>query len=309
MKNSAAKTAGTPPRPAIRSAFERAAQNYDSAATAQREACHALLSLLRRYPGDGSAVAAAPRDVLDAACGTGSGAAHLHACWPQARLTLVDFSPAMLLRALRRNLLRKSRREELKDRKSPRWNPLAADIEALPFAAASFDLYWSNLALQWCDARRTIAEAGRVLRPGGTLALSTLGPGTFAELARAFSGIDRHRHTLSFLDPEIIENALADTGFAAIARERRRIVCHYPDLKHLLRAIKAVGANTLGAGRRAGMMGKDAWRALEAAYEKERDAAGLPLSYDVLLYCARIYPPACAPACPHTPAPNTGTST
>jgi hypothetical protein len=31
------------------------------------------------------------------------------------------------------------------------------------------------------------------------------------------------------------------------------------------------------------MMGRTAWQALEAAYEKQRTAAGLPASYDVIL--------------------------
>ncbi|MCL2830203.1 MAG: malonyl-ACP O-methyltransferase BioC [Betaproteobacteria bacterium] len=256
-------------RPAIRNAFEHAANSYDDAATAQREAGKALLSLLR------DALEKPPRDVLDAACGTGSGALHLSASWPQARLTLLDFSPAMLARALQRDPSRRSRY-------------LAADIEVLPFPPASFDLYWSNLALQWCDASRTLAEAKRILRPGGTLAFSTLGPATFAELTRAFSGIDRYRHTLSFLAPETIEEALASAGFRNIIHLRQRIVCHYPELKQLLRAIKSIGANTLGPERRPGMMGKNAWRSLEAAYEKERAAEGLPLSYDVLLYCAGV---------------------
>ena len=36
---------------------------------------------------------------------------------------------------------------------------LAGDLEHLPLAAASIDLYWSSLAVQWCDLRRALAEA------------------------------------------------------------------------------------------------------------------------------------------------------
>jgi SAM-dependent methyltransferase len=81
---------------------------------------------------------------------------------------------------------------------------LAADIEALPCSDESFSTWWSNLTVQWCDSGKVFAEARRVLRPGGQLALSTLGPETFSELREAFIGIDRHRHTLSFSEPEAI---------------------------------------------------------------------------------------------------------
>jgi malonyl-CoA O-methyltransferase len=67
-----------------------------------------------------------------------------------------------------------------------------------------------------------------VLRPGGQLALSTLGPETFQELREAFTGIDRHRHTLSFSAPATIAQALRDAGFAEIRLIRQTISLPYP---------------------------------------------------------------------------------
>ena len=61
---------------------------------------------------------------------------------------------------------------------------------------------------------------------------------------------------------------------------------HYPDLKTLLRAVKAIGAHNVGEGGRNGMMGRDAWKKLEAAYEQFREPAGLPASYDVIFVYA-----------------------
>ena len=141
--------------------------------------------------------------------------------------------------------------------------------------------------MQWCDAQRVFDEAARVLRPQGQLALSTLGPGTYAELRRAFAGIDRHRHTLDFSEPARLAAAAEAAGFTDLQVTRRSITLHYPDLKALLGAVKAIGANALGAGRRSGMMGKAAWQALSAAYEAQRSAEGLPASYDVILLTAR----------------------
>ena len=50
-----------------------------------------------------------------------------------------------------------------------------ADYHALPFADASFDVYWCQDSLLFStDKPRAIAEAARVLRPGGTIAISDL---------------------------------------------------------------------------------------------------------------------------------------
>lgn len=52
---------------------------------------------------------------------------------------------------------------------------LAGDIESLPLATATFDLAWSNLAVQWCGNLSTaLRELYRVVRPGGVVAFTTL---------------------------------------------------------------------------------------------------------------------------------------
>ena len=50
-----------------------------------------------------------------------------------------------------------------------------ADYHALPFADASFDVYWCQDSLLFStDKPRALAEAARVVRPGGTIAISDL---------------------------------------------------------------------------------------------------------------------------------------
>ncbi|WP_301101179.1 malonyl-ACP O-methyltransferase BioC [Propionivibrio sp.] len=251
-------------KPRVRESFERAATTYDAAAVVQRRVCERLLETL-----DPSVFPLA-HQLLDAGCGTGYGVRLLRQRWPTAHITGVDFAPAML---------------DLARHDSDAC--CAADIEMLPFAAASFDLWWSSLTIQWCDTDIAFAEAARVLRPGGQLALSTLGPGTFKELRAAFSTVDQHRHTLPFSAPKAISEALTHAGFCNISLRREKHTAHYPNLKTLLHAVKAIGAHNVGEGGRSGMMGRQAWQQVEAAYEQHREAAGLPASYDVIIGYAR----------------------
>lgn len=250
-----------PPKHRVRQAFERAATTYDSAADIQRRICGWLAC--------GLPEGLTPGTVLDVGCGTGYALNLLGQRFPAAHLVALDLSPAMLARI------------------KPDASRLAGDAEHLPLATASQHLYWSNLALQWCDLDAALGEARRVLGPAGHLAVATLGPDTFAELRTAFSAADAYRHTLAFLAPEDIDARLNAAGFPDHQIERRALVCHYPDLKSLLRAVKAIGANQVGPGRRPGLMSRKAWQRAEAAYESLRQPEGLPLTYDVIAIHAR----------------------
>jgi len=211
-----------------------------------------------------------PAHILDAGCGTGYGARRMHQRWPAAHITGVDFAPAMLSLA-----------------QYDSEACIAADIENLPFAEDCFDLWWSSLTIQWCDATSVFSEAARILKPGGLLALSTLGPQTFEALRAAFSGVDQYRHTLPFSEPDTIRAALASAGFSDITLLREKQSVYYGDLKTLLRSVKDIGAHNVGDGARSGMLGRVAWQQVEASYEQYREPAGLPASYDVILCYAR----------------------
>ena len=245
-------------RQRVRESFDRAAASYDEAAIVQRQVCQLLLDDFRP--------AAIPDSILDAGCGTGYGIRLLQHRWPAAQIVAVDFAPAMLAAARRSVAL-----------------CVAADIEALPCRDACCSTWWSNLTVQWCDPEAVCREAHRVLRPHGELALSTLGPATFAELREAFASIDQHRHTIGFSEPETIAEALRRAGFAGIRLHRQTVSQHYPDLGSLLRAVKDIGANAVGNGARSGMLGRRAWQRVQAAYERHRASDGLPARYDVIL--------------------------
>ncbi len=245
---------------AVRHSFDRAAASYDAAATLQRQVCHLLLDALE---------ATAPAHILDAGCGTGHALALLGSRWPQARIAAADFAPAMVAAA-----------------SGGRIPGICADIESLPFADASFDLYWSNLSFQWCDAGQAVREAARVLAPGGRLAVSSLAPGTLAELDAAFAGTDRHRHVLTLPPADDLAAACVESGLTAVRLVRQTLRIHHHDLRSLLHELKALGANQLMAPRRPGLMGRRTWQTVEKRYEVMRETAGLPATFKVVLCLA-----------------------
>ncbi len=249
-----------PAKARVRQSFERAAATYDSAADVQRRICHTLL--------DAVPTTTAGR-VLDAGCGTGYALPLLRQRFAQADLLALDLSAAMLQRI------------------ACPCTRLVGDLERLPLPAGSLDLHWSSLAVQWCDLPAVLGEARRTLRGDGWLALASLGPETFKELRHAFAGVDAYRHTLVFHTPEEIRAMAEAACFAAVEVRQGTETAYYPDFRSLLKAVKAVGANQVGDGRRTSLMSRAAFARAEAAAETLRTPAGLPLTYDVIYLLAR----------------------
>ncbi|MFY9327904.1 MAG: malonyl-ACP O-methyltransferase BioC [Georgfuchsia sp.] len=248
----------------VRSAFARAAAHYDAVADFQREAGERLLAECQ--------MDSLPTRVLDAGCGTGHGLQLITRRWPMAQTIALDFAEPMLL-----SLATASHQ-----------SIVCGDIEALPLANASVGLVWSNLAMQWCDTYHVVQEFRRVLQPGGHLAATTLGPDTFAELRRAFVGIDEFRHTNDFIDEAHLRATLGSANFNLLTLRRVGIQRHFPDLRSLLASVRELGANHVVAkNRRPGLMGKAAWRRFVDNIERMRTSHGLPLTYDTYFILAR----------------------
>jgi malonyl-CoA O-methyltransferase len=164
---------------------------------------------------------------------------------------------------------------------------LVGDLEQLPLASNSLDLYWSSLAVQWCALPKVLAEAHRVIKAGGQIAIASLGPRTFHELRHAFTQVDAHQHTLHFLSVDQVSGLARDAGFGAVNVENSTKMAYYADFKSLLKAVKAIGANQLGSGRRNGLMSRSAFAQAAAAFESLRTSCGLPLTYDLIILNAQ----------------------
>lgn len=248
-------------RAAVRRAFGRAAAGYDAVAVLQREVRARLLERL-------DLVDFSPARALDAGAGTGHAAVELSRRYPQAEIAALDFAEAMLAAGPAQG-------------QTPR--PVCGDIESLPFADDSFDLVFSNLAIQWLnDIDAGFGEIHRVLNERGLLLFTTFGPDTLKELRAAWFEVDGASHVNRFLDMHDLGDALVRAGFAEPVMDIEHLTLTYDRVDGLLRDLKALGAHNVTAGRPRGLTGRARLERLERAYEKWRRDDRLPATWEVV---------------------------
>ncbi|HSS26733.1 MAG TPA: malonyl-ACP O-methyltransferase BioC, partial [Usitatibacter sp.] len=248
-----------------RRAFERAAATYDSADALHREVGRRLVEHLDPIRID-------PARVLDLGCGTGSQLEELARRFPRSELVGVDFSRSMLRRAAARAPWWK----RAVGARTPRF--ACADLQALPLAASSAALAFSNLALQWCDATAVFTEAARVLEKDGLLLFSTLGPDTLRELRAAFGTAP----FAGLVDMHDLGDALVAAGFGQPVMEMELLTLEYSTLEGLLADLHAVGALAAAASPSASLAARERRNAAARAYESLRREGVLPATYEVV---------------------------
>ena len=151
----------------------------------------------------------------------------------------------------------------------------ARTSNALPFAGVTFDLVWSNLALQWVnDLPRAFAELRRVLRSGGLFIVHDVRAGHAARVARGVRAAStRHTHMNRFVDMHDIGDMLVAAGFADPVMDMEYVTLTFESPAALLRELKAIGATNATRGRPRGLTGRArfarvAARAREAARQR-----------------------------------------
>ncbi|MDO5640324.1 MAG: malonyl-ACP O-methyltransferase BioC [Neisseria sp.] len=246
-------------RQQIARAFSQAAASYDNAAALQRHTGNRLLELLQAGLSDGLR----HKSVLD--IGAGSGWFYRMLSEAGAEVTALDVAEGMLrhIRARRHTA-----------------SCVLADAEALPLADAATDICFSNLAVQWCGSlAQAAAEMQRVTRPGGCIAVATVGAGSLWQLQSAWQAADDAPHVNRFLNEADIRAAFSCFDDVRIHTETHTL--RFTDLKALLQALKNIGANHV-SGRRSGLTGKTRWQRFSLAYEALRDEHNmLPLDYQI----------------------------
>tara|TARA_B110000879_G_scaffold84436_2_gene116820 strand:- start:352 stop:1932 length:1581 start_codon:yes stop_codon:yes gene_type:complete len=245
----------------VAESFGRAAPRYNSAALLQHRVGEKLLAELQP---DTAADA-----VIDLGCGTGYHCPQLQDQYPNAQLTGVDISSAMLAYAATQY---------------PQGKWLCADAEDLPFDDNTQSLVFSNFALQWCEnIDQLAAQIYRVLKPQGKLCFAVPGPETLKELRSAWQQVDGRVHVNRFNSLSDWQNALQKAGFSQVELHSETIVQQHQSVRELLMELKDVGAHNNNVGKQTTLTGKQHLKALYAAYKGYQQTDGsFPATWEVI---------------------------
>ena len=210
----------------LRAAFDRTAANYDRHAVLEREVADRLMERLEFVRDE-------PVRVVDLGSGTGYCCEALKRRFPEAEVIGLDASFAMS-RALGRRANAAYPIEAV-----------CADLSLLPFASCSVDLLLSNLAFQWSgDFRRLFEGFRHILRPGGMLLFSTLGPDSLTEFKSA-AGLEESRNSLrNFPDMHDVGDALLAAGFSEPVMDSEHITMEYQRMDSMMDELEATGVDT-----------------------------------------------------------------
>ncbi len=251
---------GPPDKRLVAASFSRAAASYDGVAALQRDVGEQLLAALPE--------GFTPLSWLDLGCGTGFFSRALAERYSQACGSAVDIAEGMLSHARRLGGAQ---------------HFIGGDAESLPLRGVSQQLIFSSLAVQWCaDFAAVLAEARRVLQPGGLFAFSSLSVGTLQELRDSWQAVDGLVHVNRFRQFDDYQRLCAASGLRLLHLEVRPQVLYFPDVRQLTHELKALGAHNVNPGRPSGLTGRARIRALVEAYERYRQPQGLPATYQVV---------------------------
>jgi malonyl-CoA O-methyltransferase len=230
----------------------------------------------------------APHQILEAGCGTGEAIGELLLRYPAARIVGLDAALPMLTAARQRtrrsrSMLRKLLAPVLSRTSGASPSFICADMQLLPLRGVLFDIVWSNLALPWVnDPPRVFAEFRRVLKVGGLVTFTTLGPDTLKELRAAFVRADGYTHTNRFFDMHDLGDMLIEAGFADPVMDMEQLTLTYADPDAMLTELKTVGASNSTRGRPRGLTGRTRWQRMLAALERMRRDGTIPATFEII---------------------------
>ncbi|GAM08061.1 malonyl-[acyl-carrier protein] O-methyltransferase [Geobacter sp. OR-1] len=254
----------------VRRSFDAQAHEYDRHAVVQKRVIDRIVRLL---PPDIS-----PGLILDIGSGTGALLQRMAARYAESRLMGLDMAFGMGVAA--RDRLAGNSRVQF----------VTADAEHLPFSDGSFDLVLSTSTFQWLERLEpAFMELRRVLQPEGRFCFALFGEQTLFELrdsyraALAKEGKGSPDRTHRFKSSDNVATALAVAGLELEYLVSELEVDHYPDVPHLLRSIRRIGAGNAAPGSSRGLSERRVMLGMMAEYQRVFGGDGrIPATYEVI---------------------------
>lgn len=221
------------------------------------------------------------RAAIDAGTGPGAAALAMHERLPRgARLVATDLAPSMVARA--------------RARLPAEIEVAEANIEELPYDDGAFDRLLCNLTLMLtADPDRALAEAHRVLCPGGMAAWSVWGRPELSHMftippqaaQRAGIELPPQRSNFHLGSRDALRERVARNGFTRVIAWYQAMMPHWRDSRHFADVTLAM-PRWRGAveGRPPALM--QAFRTELMRLADERLDAGEPLGLDTLIVIA-----------------------
>lgn len=253
---------------ALITAFNQAAPHYEEYALLETHIGQQLLNRLQE-------IKITPDRLLDLGCGTGYWTRELAKHYPHAHLIGVDIAGNMIEQAI------------LRSPDSIQY--LCEDAHHTSLPSHSVDCIFSNLLFPWCDPNLLLKECARILKPGGLLLFTSLGPDTLWELQTSWGAIDQPAHTYPFWDMHNLGDLLLANQFELPVVDVEYLKATFSDLLSLLHYLKKTGSYC-SYPHSQGLTSLGALKKLTTLYEKHRSTEGyLPAT------CEVIYGHACLP--------------
>lgn len=222
--------------------------------------------------------------ILDIGCGTGRLIEKLLQIMPDRKLCGIDLAGGMISQA------------ELRLKGAACL--MQGDAEYLPLDDNSCAMVLSSSTFQWLNPLdRCFGEVRRVLADDGQFCFAMFGFNTLHELKDAWQTALRlhqpdvarsHDGTRSFYNSEQVQQMLEQQGFRDIAVETSVDTVFYPDVAHLLQAVKKIGAGSSRPIAGGGLGWRRVLHLMAEQYtNKYGTPKGVPASYEIIWGLAR----------------------
>jgi malonyl-CoA O-methyltransferase len=234
----------------IARSFSRSAVTYDKHAGLQKSLASELAKTI-------SSLNISPKNILDVGTGTGEMAFLLKDMFRDANITGCDIAPGMIEVAAAKDAAGRIKFE-------------VCDAEILPYRDRLFDLVVSNTTYQWTgNLRAAFEEAFRVLGKGYFVFI-TFGPDSLNELKKAYKlNVDQKAEYLhEYRTISEISALLEMCGFKISSLTSRLVKTVYPNLREMLKTIKAIGALNASVGLPKGLRSRSKIKKMTEFYEK-----------------------------------------